>query len=65
MSVLALLVYLVLIGVAIFLINTYIPMDGTIKKIITAVGVVIAILLCLYAFGLLGEINSVRVPRIQ
>lgn len=65
MSLLALIIYLVLIGLALWAINTYVPMDAKIKKILNIVVVVAVVLWLLFAFGLLGEVESVRVPRIR
>ena len=38
MPLLQLIVALVVVGVALWLINNYIPMDGTIKKILNEIG---------------------------
>lgn len=65
MSLLALLIYLALIGFITWLIVTYIPLDPTIKKVITVAAIVGCIILCLYAFGLLGSLTSTPVPRIR
>lgn len=44
---------LIVIGVLLWLANTYIPMDGTIKKIMNAVVIIAVVLWLLTAFGLL------------
>ncbi|AGA91215.1 hypothetical protein Thimo_2486 [Thioflavicoccus mobilis 8321] len=56
-----LIVTLVVVGVILWLINNYIPMDGTIKKILNVVVIIIVILWLLSAFGILGDISAVRV----
>jgi hypothetical protein len=38
-------------------INTYIPMQGTVKSILNAVVVIVLIIWLLNAFGLLGPLN--------
>jgi len=48
-----LIVVLVVLGFLLWLINTHIPMDGTIKKIVNVVVLVVAILAVLQAFGLI------------
>ena len=56
-------VTLIVVGVLLWLVNSYIPMDGKIKNILNIV-VVIAVVICLLqAFGLLGELSSIRIGR--
>jgi len=54
MSLISILISLVIIGVVLWLINTYIPMDGKIKKILNVVIVIIVILWLLNEFGVFG-----------
>jgi 1-acyl-sn-glycerol-3-phosphate acyltransferase len=61
MPLIQLVVVLVVVGVLLWLINNYIPMDGTIKKILNAVVVIVVILWLLSAFGILGSMSSMRV----
>lgn len=62
MSLLSVLIGLVIVGVVLWLINTYIPMDGKIKKILNVVVVIFVILWLLSAFGLLGSnVNFLRI----
>ena len=61
MSLLTIVVVLIVVGVLLWLVNTYIPMDSKIKSILNAVVVIVVVLLLLQAFGLLGSLNSVRV----
>jgi hypothetical protein len=61
MSLLTILLVLVVVGVILWLVNTYIPMDGKIKSILNVVVVVIVIIWLLQAFGLLDSIRGVRV----
>jgi membrane-bound ClpP family serine protease len=56
-----LIVTLVVVGVILWLINNYIPMDGTIKKILNVVVIIVVILWLLSAFGILGDMSAVRV----
>jgi hypothetical protein len=64
MSVISLLVVLIIIGVLLWLVNAYIPMDGKIKSIINVVVVLIVILWLLQVFGVLHSANMM-VPRIH
>ena len=52
---------LIVVGVLLWLVNTYIPMDGKIKQILNAVVVIAVVVWLLQAFGLLGALNTVRV----
>jgi hypothetical protein len=61
------LVYIVLVliiaGVVMWLINTYIPMAGGIKAILNAVVVVVVLVWVLQAVGLWTAVVNYRVPR--
>lgn len=52
---------LIVVGVLLWLINTYIPMDRKIKNILNIVVVIVVILWLLQAFGLMGTLSKVRV----
>ena len=54
-------VVLIVVGVQLWLVNNYIPMDSKIKSILNAVVVICVILWLLQAFGIIGSLNSVRV----
>jgi len=58
MSLISLLVVLIVVGVILWLINTYIPMDAKIKKILNVVVVIVVIIWLLQAFGVLGNIRG-------
>ena len=58
MSILGLLITLVIVGVLLWLINSYIPMDPKIKTILNVVVVIIVILWLLQVFGLLGLVQQ-------
>ncbi|BAK65222.1 MULTISPECIES: Thivi_2564 family membrane protein [Sphingobium] len=61
MSLVSVVIILVVVGVLLWLINTYIPMDGKIKSILNVVVVIAVILWLLQAFGVLGSLGDVRV----
>jgi len=61
MSLLSIIIVLIVVGVLLWLVNTYIPMDGKIKGILNAVVVIVVVIWLLQAFGLLGEIAGLRV----
>ena len=56
---------LVVVGVVLWLINTYIPMQATIKKILNVVVVVVVILWLLYGFGIINGGGDVHMPVVK
>jgi len=65
MSLISLAVTLIVIGVLLWLVNTYIPMDGKIKKILNIVVVVCVVIWLLYAFGIINHSGDIRVPQVR
>ena len=61
MSILTILVVLIVAGIILYLINTYIPMDGKIKSILNIVVVILIIIWLLKVFGILGSLSSIKV----
>jgi hypothetical protein len=64
MSIIGLILVLVLVGVVLWLINAYIPMDAKVKMILNIVVVIILILFILSAFGVLDDLRGMKVPKI-
>jgi hypothetical protein len=64
MSLISLAVTLIVIGVLLWLVNNYIPMDGKIKKILNVVVVICVVVWLLFAFGILNHSGDIRVPQI-
>jgi hypothetical protein len=60
MPILNILIVLVVVGVILWLVNTYIPMDRKIKSILNVVVVIIVIIWLLQAFGLLNSLRSLH-----
>ena len=65
MPLINLIVTLIVVGVLLWLINAYIPMDGTIKKILNVVVVICVVVWLLYAFGILNRAGDIRVPQVR
>jgi hypothetical protein len=65
MSLLNLLIVLIVVGVLLWLVNNFIPMDRKIKSILNAVVVVCLILWLLSAFGILQQFGGIQLPRFQ
>jgi hypothetical protein len=61
MPLLTILIVLIVVGVVLWLINTYIPMDNKIKNILNVVVVIVVIFWLLKAFGLLDNLKGIRV----
>ena len=61
MSLIIVVIALIVVGVILWLINNYLPMDGKIKNILNGVVVVVVILWLLQVFGLIGAISGVKV----
>jgi hypothetical protein len=61
MSVFSVLLVLIVVGVILWLVNTYIPMDSKIKSILNAVVVILVVLWLLQAFGLLDTMKSMHI----
>ena len=55
---------LILVGMALWLINRYIPMAGSIKAILNAVVVVVVCVWVLQAFGLWNTVVNYRVTQL-
>jgi len=63
MPLINLVIALVIVGVALYLINRYIPMASSIKSILNVVVVVAVAVWVLQAVGLWGGISNFRVGR--
>ncbi len=61
MPLLTVLLVLVVAGVILWLVNTYIPMDRKIKNILNIVVVIIVIIWLLRTFGILDSLKSIRI----
>jgi hypothetical protein len=64
MSLITIILTLVVAGVLVWLVNTYIPMDGKIKKILNIVVVVVVVIWLLNIFGLWGHLHDVRISSL-
>lgn len=61
MSLITVVITLIVVGVVLWLINTYVPMDSKIKTILNVVVVIAVILWLLQGFGVIGALDDVRV----
>jgi hypothetical protein len=63
MSLISLVVTLIVVGVLLWLVNTYIPMDGKIKSILNVVVVIAVVIWLLQGFGILGSLGSIHIGK--
>jgi predicted lysophospholipase L1 biosynthesis ABC-type transport system permease subunit len=61
MPLLTILIVIIAVGVLLWLINNYIPMDRKIKSILNVVVVIVLVIWLLQAFGILSSLKSIRV----
>lgn len=61
MSLLTLIFVIVLVGVLLWVVNRFIPMDSKIRSILNAVVVIVLVLWLLNAFGVLGSLRNIRI----
>jgi hypothetical protein len=60
-SLISLIVVLVIVGLILYCVNAFIPMDATVKKILNIAVVVFLIIWLLQATGLLSGVNDIRI----
>jgi low temperature requirement protein LtrA len=63
MPLINLVVVLIVVGVLLWAVNNYIPMDGKIKQIMNIVVVVVVVLWILSLFFNMGSLQTIRVGR--
>jgi hypothetical protein len=61
MSLLSILVAIIVIGIILYVINNYIPMDPKIKNILNIVVVIVLVLWLLRVFGVWAYMGNLRV----
>ena len=61
MTLLSLIIIIVAVGVILWAVNSYIPMEANIKKLLNIVVIVIMVLWILGIFGILPKLNEIPV----
>ncbi len=61
MPILNIIIILIGVGVLLWLVNNYIPMDGKIKSILNLVVVVVVAIWLLQTFGVVGSLRAVQI----
>jgi uncharacterized membrane protein YhdT len=65
MSLISVALTLIVVGVLLWLVNTYIPMDGKIKSILNGVVVICVVVWLLFAFGIINHSGDINVPQVR
>ena len=63
MPLIQLIIVLVIVGVVLWVINSYIPMQQTIKKILNVVVILVVVFWLLSVFGFIGDLSTIRVGK--
>jgi hypothetical protein len=61
MSLIGMVIFLIVIGVALWLIDTYVPMNRAIKGILNAVVIIVVAVFVLNAFGIFSAFPRLRI----
>ncbi len=61
MAIINILIILIGVGVLLWLVNNYIPMDGKIKSILNVVVVLVVAVWLLQAFGIIGSLSAIQI----
>jgi hypothetical protein len=61
MSLLTVVIVLIVVGVLLWLINAYIPMDRKVKNILNIVVVIVLVIWLLKAFGIWGSMETIKI----
>jgi hypothetical protein len=61
MPLLTIVIVLIVVGLVLWLINNYIPMDRKIKNILNIVVVIVVVIWLLKVFGIWGSMNNLHV----
>jgi len=60
MPLITILIVLIVVGVILWLVNTYLPMDRKIKGILNAVVVIVVVIWLLKVFGVLSSLTNLH-----
>jgi uncharacterized membrane protein YdbT with pleckstrin-like domain len=61
MPLVTLVITLIVVGVLLWLVNSYIPMDAKIKNILNVVVVIVVVIWLLHVFGVWGSIENIKI----
>jgi hypothetical protein len=63
MPLIQLVIVLVVVGVILWVINSYIPMQATIKKILNVVVIIAVVIWLLSVFGIIGNLSTIHIGK--
>lgn len=63
MPLIQLVIVLVVVGVLLWAINSFIPMQRTMKKILNVVVIIAVIIWLLSVFGVIGDLSTMRIGK--
>jgi len=63
MPLLPVIVTLIVVGVLLWLVNSFIPMEARIKQLLNVVVLIVVVLWLLQVFGVFAYMSTVTVPR--
>ena len=65
MSIIPVVITLIVVGILLWLVNNYVPMDGKIKRILNGVVVISVVVWLLFAFGVLDDVRGIQLPHMR
>jgi len=65
MDILTILIVIVIVGVLLWLVNSYIPMQAGVKKILNVVVIILLIIWLLSAFGVFHYLSGINTPKFR
>ncbi len=65
MSLLSLIIALVVVGIVLWAINKFVPMDGKVKTLLNIVVIGVLVVWLLQSFGLLDFLGTVHVGKVH
>jgi hypothetical protein len=61
MDILTILIVIIIVGVLLWLVNSYIPMQAAIKKILNVVVIILLVIWLLNAFGVFAHLHTIHI----
>lgn len=61
MPLINLVIVLLVVGILLWVVNNYIPLDRKIKKILNIVVLVVVVIWLLQTFGIIGSLDNIRI----
>lgn len=65
MTLVSIVVVLVVVGLVMWLINTYIPMAAAVQSVLNVVVFIVVAIWLLQGFGIIGNIPGVHIPALR